>query len=331
MRAIIVLALVACALSSPLFATKEDITSLYESWKSEFNMNFETAEEDAYRLAVFQANYNFINEYNAQESGVTLGLNQFAHLTNEEFASWVKGINADTVASIQNNFEIASIEEEIGSSDVDWRTKGAVTDIKNQEQCGGCWAFAAAAVMESFNFIKGNTLVSLSPQQLIDCVTTCEGCNGCANLYDALIYTSKDGIENLVDYPITDTTGKCKYDASDVVIKNSDYSAVKPKSVSALQTAIAQQPTIVGIQASQPVFQLYKSGVLSGACGDQVDHAVTAVGYGTQEGSSAFIIKNSWGATWGMQGYVYISANGDLNGGLGECGILSMPVYPTTV
>jgi cathepsin L len=323
--------LIACAFSANVLTSQEDLSALYESWKSEFNMKFETSEEDSYRFEVFQVNYNYIQEYNALNNGVTLGLNQFAHLTNQEFAAWVKGINADTITNLQNAFETAPVDEDIElPSEVDWVTAGAVTNIKNQEQCGGCWAFAAASVMESFNYLKnGNSgLVSLSPQQLIDCVKTCDGCNGCDNLYNALIYTSQQGIENLNDYPITDQNGQCKYNSADVVVKNTGYQNVAPKSVSALQTAIAQQPTIVGIEASQPVFQLYKSGIIGGDCGTQVDHAVTAVGYGVN-GTAAFLIKNSWGTTWGMQGYVYISNDATLNNGLGACGILTMPAYPS--
>jgi C1A family cysteine protease len=293
-------------------------------------MNFETAEEDMYRFEVFCANYKYIQDYNALDNGVTLGLNQFAHLTNQEFAAWVKGINSETVENLHNNLEFAEVSNIEIPTSWDWVTEGAVTDIKNQEQCGGCWAFAAAAVMEGFEYIKNKNLESLSPQQLIDCTKTCEGCNGCDNLYNALAYTAASGIESLADYPITDETGTCKYNSADVVVKNQAYQNVQPKSVTALQTAIYQQPTIVGIEASQSVFQLYKSGIIGGNCGTQVDHAVTAVGYGVN-GTAAFLIKNSWGTTWGMQGYVYISDDGSYNGGLGACGILTMPVYPTTV
>jgi len=328
MKAIFLLALVACAFATDILTTQEDLAALYENWKVEFGKKFETAEEDAYRFEVFTINYNYIQEYNALNNGVTLGLNQFAHLTNQEFAASVKGIHYD--GALLENVEFAPVldSEELPSS-VDWVTAGAVTDIKNQEQCGGCWAFAAAAVMEGYAYLQEKkTLTSFSPQQLIDCVTTCDGCNGCDNLYNALAYTETKGIELLTDYPITDQNGKCTYNSADVGGENKAYQNVQPKSVSALETAIAGQPTIVGIEASQPVFQLYKSGIIGGDCGTQVDHAVTAVGYGVN-GTAAFLIKNSWGTTWGMQGYVYISNEASLNGGLGACGILTMPVYPS--
>jgi C1A family cysteine protease len=328
MKAILLLALVACAFTTDILTSQEDLAALYENWKVEYNKNFETAEEDAYRFEVFTINYNYIQEYNALNNGVTLGLNQFAHLTNQEFAAWVKGIHYDETKVAATEYAPVKSREELPAS-VDWVTQGAVTDIKNQEQCGGCWAFAAAAVMEGYAVIQQQkSLQSFSPQQLIDCVTTCDGCNGCDNLYNALAYTAQKGIELLTDYPITDQNGRCTYNAADVGGENKNYQNVQPKSVEALETAIAGQPTIVGIEASQPVFQLYKSGVIGGDCGTQVDHAVTAVGYGVQN-QPAFLIKNSWGTTWGMQGYVYISNDGTLNGGLGACGILTMPAYPS--
>jgi len=168
-------------------------------------------------------------------------------------------------------------------------------------------------------------------QQLIDCVPNCEGCNGCDNLYNSLVYTSQKGIELLSDYPFTGATGTCAYNKADVVVTNQGYKAVTPKSASDLQAAIYQQPTIVGVQANQLAFQFYQGGVIKAVCGDQVDHAITAVGYGTIQGTSAFIVKNSWGPTWGANGYVFISTEGSANGGNGVCGILSMPVFPTDV
>jgi cathepsin L len=105
-------------------------------------------------------------------------------------------------------------------SSVNWTAAGAVTSVKNQEQCGGCWAFAAAASLEGYNYLANGKLIDLSEQQLIDCVSNCEGCNGCSNLYNALEYTSEKGIESYQEYPFTGQTGSCQYSASEVIVKN---------------------------------------------------------------------------------------------------------------
>jgi len=324
------IALIIAALA--ISAQSQDLYDLFNTWKAQNEKVYSSEAEDAERFAVFVANYDFINEYNAQNTGTILGLTPFADMTNEEFAASRYCIDGDMAILNHNSQPAAPFDEnaEIPAS-VDWRQKGAITPIKNQGQCGGCWSFAAAAGLESLWFLQGHTLESFSEQQLIDCDSTCMGCNGCDNLYNALEYTSKDGIETLAQYPFTGSNGKCQYNSGDVVFKNTGYTNVQANNANALMTAIAQQPTLVGIEADQNVFQLYTGGVIQSGCGASLDHAVTAVGYGSYNGINSFIVKNSWGTTWGVQGYVYISTNAEANGGAGVCGILSCPVYPTTV
>jgi len=314
-------------------AQSQDLMDLFQTWKTQMDKSYSTQHEENARFNAFVDNYNFIVQYNAENTGTVLGLTIFADMTNEEFAASRYCLDGESAIANHNNQPAAPFVDDVEAlpASVDWRQKGAITPIKNQGQCGGCWSFAAAAGLESLWFLQGHSLESFSEQQLIDCDTTCMGCNGCDNLYYALAYTEKSGIETLAQYPFTGSNGNCKYNSGDVVFKNSGYTNVATNSVTALMTAIAQQPTLVGIEADQNVFQLYTSGVIQSGCGATLDHAVTAVGYGSYNGISSFIVKNSWGTSWGVQGYVYISTNAQANNGAGVCGILSCPVYPTTV
>jgi len=302
---------------------------LFVQWKQTYGKVYDSLEEEALRFSHFIDNYKQIVAFNAEGNGAILGLNQFADLSSEEFGAQMGCLTEESFESLNNNPTVVFDTSSIPDS-VDWRTKGAVTSVKNQATCGGCWAFAAAATLESLYQIKTNkTLTDFSPQQLIDCTSTCAGCSGCHNLYNALVYTSQYGIESWTDYPYTGVNGTCQYSKDRVIFTNKGYMNVTPKSVEQLKAAIAQQPVQVGIQANQLIFQFYAGGVIQKLCGDKMDHAVTAVGYGSYNGQDAFFVKNSWGQSWGVQGYVYISTNPDANSGKGVCGILQAPVYPT--
>lgn len=305
-----------------------DIHSLFQQWKASYSKAYSTDHEESLRFSIFAENHYKILSHNSQHTNTVLALNRFADLTPEEFAAFY----ASYSPSEQPEFQAGSFsvfEDSDLPSSVDWRQEGAVTPVKNQLSCGGCWAFAAAASLEGYNKIKNGELISLSEQQLIDCTTTCNGCGGCGNLYNALEYTASSGIESESDYPFTLKRKGCNYNSKKVVVKNQGYAAVQVNNTNQLKAALAQQPVIVGIEADQTVFQFYKAGVITHGCGSMLDHAVNAVGYGTFNGNDAFIVKNSWGPDWGMEGYVLISTNQNANGGAGVCGILSGPVYPT--
>jgi len=209
---------------------------------------------------------------------------------------------------------------------VNWVTKGAVTPVKNQGHCGSCWSFSTTGSMEGAHFIKTGKLVSLSEQQLVDCSWLNLGCNG--GMFDrAFSYTESHPLELESEYPyIAKSHGLfgCAYDKSKGVVAATKYADVKHGDAEQLKASITLGPTSVAIEADKATFQQYKTGVItSAACGTQLDHAVLAVGYGTENGEDYFLVKNSWATVWGDQGYVKIGTKN-------VCGILGSPSRPST-
>ena len=228
------------------------------------------------------------------------------------------------VANNATNVVVLS-EEDLADS-VDWRTKGAVTPVKNQGQCGSCWAFSTTGSVEGAMFIKTGSLQSYSEQQLVDCSGSYGnmGCNG-GLMDNAFQYIEKNPLELESAYPYTARDGTCSYVATKGSGLVANYADVTPNSPSQLTAAIAQAPVSVAIEADQIAFQMYTSGVITKGCGQNLDHGVLAVGYGTDATAGPyFIVKNSWGASWGNKGYVNIGA-----GSSNVCGILSAASYPT--
>jgi len=247
--------------------------------------------------------------------------------SSEEFVSIYNGMNV--------HVEYEPVEEDwpmmaqVTGDVVNWVTKGAVTAVKDQGQCGSCWSFSTTGSLEGEKFIKTGTLTSLSEQNLIDC-STAEGNDGCnGGLMDSAFkyVISNKGIDTEASYPYT-TSGpnSCKFKPADIGDTITSYKDVTRGSESALQTAVTQQPISVAIDASHNSFQLYSSGVYyEPACStSSLDHGVLAVGYGTSaSGTDYWLVKNSWGKNWGMSGYLQMSKGRNNN-----CGIATMASYP---
>jgi C1A family cysteine protease len=318
------IAIIALILVAGAIAHTSEMHDIWTTWKGKHGKVYADASDEAHRLSVFIATYERIQAWNAAGNTAVLAVNKFSDLSNEEFGALYTGAFPAPQSVVDAN--LASFTN-VGDTPTtwDWRTKGAVTPIKNQGQCGSCWAFSTVASCESLWFINGNTLTSYSEQQIVSCNTgTNQGCNG-GYPYLAMQYVAKEGLETEADYPYTATNGKCTYDASKATTGiDTGSSFVTPKNPGDLETAIYSQPIVVLVEADQDVFQSYSSGIIGAGCGAATDHAITAIGYD----ADSFIIKNSWGTDWGNQGYVQISSSTSFNGGLGACGVLSQPQFP---
>jgi C1A family cysteine protease len=197
--------------------------------------------------------------------------------------------------------------------------------IKNQGQCGSCWAFSTIGSVESNTEIATGEYTSLSEQQLVDCSTWNNGCGG-GNFDWAFTYLQGKGSEKETAYPYTAADGTCKYNADKVVNKKvSGYNDVTAYSGAQLKAAIATGPTSIAIEADQSVFQQYKSGVIAndGSCGESLDHAVLAIGYGTEGGKDYILVRNSWGTVWGDNGLVKLEVGSDSC----ACGCVDQPSH----
>lgn len=222
---------------------------------------------------------------------------------------------------------------------VDWVKKGAVTPVKNQGQCGSCWSFSTTGALEGAYFIANGELDSFSEQQLVDCDNRSNGgkdmgCNG-GLMDNAFAWIEKNGgLCTEDDYPYnsgnTRTSGTCQTTCQ--VVSGSDITSiydVPPNSDEDMMLALSKQPVSIAIQADQQSFQLYKSGVFTGSCGTKLDHGVLAVGYGSLNGEDYYLVKNSWGTTWGQNGYIMLGRGDEYNNGNGQCGMLMQGSYPS--
>jgi cathepsin L len=326
-----------CASSASIFDSSLD--NVWLSFKAEHSKTYASVEEESSRRLIFENNHKLVQRHNLEASRgkhtYTLKMNKFGDFTNQEFRKMMNGFNmtAHRLAASQkpevfgHNFENPTVE--IPDS-VDWRTQGYVTPIKDQGQCGSCWAFSAVAGLEGQHFKASGKLVSLSEQNLVDCSGKFgnQGCDG--GLMDQAFQYIKanKGIDTEASYPYEAVDGKCRFNKQTVGATDTGFVDVKSGDESALAQAIASiGPISVAIDASQDSFQFYSSGIYSdpGCSSTELDHGVTAVGYGTQgKGKDFYIVKNSWGTSWGDQGYILMARNKK-----NMCGIATSASYPT--
>ncbi|KAG8048277.1 hypothetical protein GUJ93_ZPchr0008g11469 [Zizania palustris] len=287
--------------------------------------------EKARRFNVFKENVWLIHEFNRGDAPYKLRLNRFGDMTADEFRRAYAGSRVGHHRVFRGErrggFMYAGARDLPAS--VDWRQKGAVADVKDQGQCGSCWAFSTIAAVEGINAIRTKNLTALSEQQLVDCdISSNMGCDG-GLMDNAFKYIAKHGGVAKEDaYPYCGKQSSCKKSAaSSPAVTIDGYEDVPTNDESALKKAVANQPVSVAIEAGGQHLQFYSEGVFAGRCGTELDHGVTAVGYGTTvDGTKYWIVKNSWGADWGEKGYIRMKR--DVSAKEGLCGIAMEASYP---
>jgi len=318
-------ALVAVATASALFETA-DIATRFAKFKTQYNRQYANAEEEARRLAIFEANMKTAAELQIKNPLARFGENDYADMSPEEFKSRHSGEGAFRAAVRQRASRIVKEDPKLAAkatgSYVDWRNNGAVTPIKNQAQCGGCWAFSTTGNIEGQWAIAGNGLVSLSEQELISCDTTCNACNGglMDDAFEWIINANGGGITSEAQYPYQSGSGSvppCQSSSVSNVATIASYIDVSHSEAAMKSWVASNGPLSIAVDAT--AWQTYAGGIMTDCTSNQIDHGVLIVGYNTQSSPPYWIIKNQWGTSWGEAGYMWLEY------GANECLITTLP------
>ena len=298
-----------------------------------YNKEYQSLEHFTTKFHTYIENAKFIREYNSENAcigkcspaNVTLGENFFMDFSAEEFKQF-HSLDTKLTASSCKSFS----STKSAPASLDWREKNAVTPVKDQGQCGSCWSFSSTGSMEGAWAIHSGNLISLSEQQLVDCSYGVKygnlGCNG--GLMDSAFQYAIDngGMCTEESYKYTASKGTCQKCTPVVTI--SGCVDVTPNNEVDLEKSVAIGPVSVAIEADTKVFQFYKSGIITdSSCGTNLDHGVLVVGYGSEGSTDYWIVKNSWGSSWGENGYVRLEKTSSTKS-KGMCGIAMQPSYP---
>jgi len=303
--------------------TQKEYQDAFTSWMQANDMMY-ASEVFSAKFQAFKENMDFVHSWNNGGHSHQVELNKFADLTSEEYQRLLLGTHITVEHVPESPVQIVLPM----AAAVDWRTKGYVTPVKDQGQCGSCWSFSATGATEGAHAKATGQLVSLSEANLMDCDKASDACDGglMDNAFKYII--NNKGIDTEASYPYKGVKEACRYSAANVGATLKTYKDVSSGSESALQAALETVgPISVAIDASKKSFQLYKTGIYyEPTCSTKrLDHGVLAVGYGTDEsGADYWIVKNSWGQSWGdLQGYILMSRNKQNN-----CGIATSASYP---
>jgi len=314
-----------------------DYSDTWEQFKEKYSKTYESQEEEDYRTSVWEANVALISNHNLEaENGLheySLGENAYADMTSDEIVTYMNGYNSQRKPPVEGRHIENSISLKDLPAAIDWRENNTVTPVKDQGHCGSCWAFSAVASLEGAHAIKTGKLVSLSEQNLVDCDKVDHGCFG--GIMDNAFKFIKEngGIDTEASYNYTAKPGKaCLFNKTDIGATLSSWVDIKHGNETDLQVAVATAgPVAVAIDAHLPTFHFYKKGIYHDKMCSSIhlDHGVLAVGYGVKQpgedgkAREYWIVKNSWGTSWGMEGYFNLKKNKH-----NACGVATDASYP---
>ncbi|XP_077279174.1 cathepsin L [Temnothorax americanus] len=335
MKSVVALLLLAALATGQAISFNKILDAEWFIFKTHHKKVYQSPIEEGYRMKIFLDNTRKIAEHNRKfemkEVPYKLGMNKYGDMLHHEFVSTLNGFNKSASAGIESvgaSF-ISPANVEL-PTEVDWRKHGAVTAIKDQGHCGSCWAFSTTGSLEGQHFRNIGVLVSLSEQNLVDCSGKYgnNGCNG--GLMDQAFQYVKDnrGLDTEKSYPYEAENDKCRYNPRTSGAVDVGYVDIPQGDEEKLKAAVATVgPVSVAIDASRPSFQLYREGVYYDPdCSEEIlDHGVLVVGYGTdaETGQDYWLVKNSWGETWGEDGYIKMARNKN-----NHCGIATSASYP---
>ncbi|XP_061456725.1 procathepsin L-like [Rhineura floridana] len=301
----------------------------WNHWRGSHHKIYHLGEEN-HRREIWESNLKMIEQHNSEageaKHNYTMAMNEFGDWTNEEFNEKMNGYRPDPFHKVDNNIALFKESDTlVTEACVDWRYQGYVTPVKNQGSCGSCWAFSATGALEGLHFKKTHQLVSLSEQNLVDCCWP-QGDQGCGGGWPASAFhyvMGNRGINSERTYPYEGKNGPCRFQPWDRAATCSSYTYIPQGNEGALEQAVGSVgPVSVAVDASD--FQFYHQGIYSNSkCGTQLNHAVLAIGYCTDVQQGPYwILKNSWGPTWGENGYMRLAK------GFNLCGVANAASYP---
>ncbi|XP_011698116.1 PREDICTED: cathepsin L [Wasmannia auropunctata] len=335
MKSVVALLLLTVLVTGEAVSFNKILDAEWFIFKTHHKKVYKSSIEEDYRMKIFLDNKRKIVEHNRKyelkEVSYKLGMNKYADMLHHEFVNTLNGFNKSISAKIETvgaTF-ISPANVEL-PGEVDWRKHGAVTAVKDQGHCGSCWAFSSTGALEGQHFRQSGVLISLSEQNLIDCSGKYgnNGCNGGLMDYAFQYVKENRGLDTEKSYPYEAENDKCRYNPRNKGATDVGYVDIPEGDEEKLKAAVATMgPISVAIDASRPSFQLYSGGVYyDPECSSgTLDHGVLIVGYGTDEetGQDYWLVKNSWGETWGREGYIKMARNKD-----NHCGIASSASYP---
>lgn len=296
----------------------------WEAWKQEYGIAYNSAEEDAYRRGVFEKNMVRAAEQQALNPEAEFGATQFSGLTPEEFeAQFLNYVSSADDEALREE-DLSHLPPSVAAAK-DW-TGTATTPVKDQGHCGSCWAFSATEQIESDLILQHGVRETLAPQRLVDCTADGEGsmrngCNGGNTRKAYQVIEANGGMERESDYNYTAKNGQCHISSSKFAAKVTNYTIVAAKNESGMKSYLGSTgPLSVCVAAH--TWHGYKSGVMT-SCDNKTDHCVQLVGYGDENSTSYWKVRNSWGAKWGEAGHVRIAIGQNL------CNIANKPTKVT--